>query len=67
MITNERQYQASRAQAARFRAAIDVPGSNISALHPRGRKALRDVAQSRLDEVSTMRPACYLHHDGDIG
>jgi hypothetical protein len=35
MTTNERQYQISKAQVARFRAAIDAPHSNTRALHPR--------------------------------
>ena len=51
MITNERQYQISKAQAAKFRAAIDAPGTNIRALHPRAQKALREAAQSQLDDL----------------
>ena len=43
MITNERQYQISKAQAAKFRAAIDAPDSSTRSLHPRARKALREV------------------------
>ena len=51
MITNERQYQISKAQVARFRAAIDAPDSNTRALHPRAQKALRQAAQSQLDDL----------------
>ncbi len=51
MITNERQYQISKARLAKFRAALDAPDSQTAALHPRARKALRDAAQSQLDEL----------------
>ncbi len=51
MITNERQYQISKAQAAKFLAAIDAPDTNARAPHPRARKALREAAQSQLDEL----------------
>ena len=51
MITNERQYQISRAQVAKFRAAIDAPHGSTRTLHPRAQKALRDAAQSQLDDL----------------
>ena len=51
MITNERQYQISKAQVAKFRAAIDAPEANASTLHPRARKALREAARSQLDDL----------------
>ena len=51
MITNERQYQISKAQAAKFRLAIDASDVHIGILHPRARKALRDAAQSQLDDL----------------
>ena len=51
MITNERQYQISKAQVAKFRAAIDTPDSTTRTLHPRARKALREAAQSQLDDL----------------
>ncbi len=59
MITNERQYQISKAQAAKFLAAIDAPDTNARAphprdaraFHPRARKALREAAQSHLDDL----------------
>ena len=53
MITNERQYQISKAQAAKFRAALDQPQARTAHLHPRARTALRDAAQSQLDELLT--------------
>ena len=37
MITNERQYQISKAQIAKFRTAIDAPDANTRALHQIGR------------------------------
>ena len=51
MITNERQYQISKAKVAKFRAAIDAPDSNTRMLHARARKALREAAQSQLDDL----------------
>ena len=51
MITNERQYQISKAQVAKFRAAIDAPGANASTLHARAQKALREAARSQLDDL----------------
>jgi len=51
MITNERQYQISKAQVAKFRAAIDAPDSNTRTLHPRAQKALREAAQSQLEDL----------------
>ena len=51
MITNERQYQISKAQAAKFRAAIGALDTNTRTLHPRARKALREAAQSQLDDL----------------
>ena len=51
MITNERQYQISKAQVAKFRAAIDAPDACIRTLPPRGQKALREAARSQLDDL----------------
>ena len=52
MITNERQYQISKAQVAKFRAAIEAPDSSTRTLHPRAQKALREAAQSQLDDLA---------------
>ena len=52
MITNERQCQISKAQVAKFRAAIEAPDSNTRKLHPRAQKALREAAQSQLDDLA---------------
>ena len=51
MITNERQYQITKAQVAKFRAALDAPDMKTRALHPRAQKALREAAQSQLDDL----------------
>ena len=51
MITNERQYQISKAKATKFRAAIDAPDTSTRRLHPRAQKALREAAQSQLDDL----------------
>jgi DNA-binding Xre family transcriptional regulator len=49
MITNERQYAITKAQAARFRDALAaaVP----QGMHPKALKAMREGAQSQLDEL----------------
>ncbi|MBL0088943.1 MAG: helix-turn-helix transcriptional regulator [Ideonella sp.] len=52
MITNERQYQISKAQVAKFRAAIEAPDSSTRSLHPRAQKALREAAQSQLNDLA---------------
>jgi DNA-binding Xre family transcriptional regulator len=52
LITNERQYQISKAQVAKFRAAIEAPDGNTHKLHPRAQKALREAAQSQLDDLA---------------
>lgn len=51
MITNERQYQISKAQVAKYRSAIDAPDSSTRTLRPRAQKALRDAARSQLDDL----------------
>ena len=51
MITNERQYQISKAQIAKFRAAINAPDANTHPLHPRAQKALREAVRSQLDDL----------------
>ena len=49
MITNERQYLITQAQAAKFREALaDAPAEGI---HPKALKAMRDGAQSQLAEL----------------
>jgi DNA-binding Xre family transcriptional regulator len=49
MITNERQYLITQAQAAKFREALaDVPAEG---LHPKALKAVRDGARSQLAEL----------------
>jgi DNA-binding Xre family transcriptional regulator len=49
MITNERQYAITKAQAAKFRAALEAdPPENM---HPKALKAMREGTQSQLDEL----------------
>jgi len=45
MITNERQYQISKARLAKFRAALDAPDSQAAALHPRAQGSARRRAE----------------------
>ena len=51
MITNERQYQISKAQVAKFRAAIDAPDSNTRTLHPRAQQSMRQRPSRQLDDL----------------
>ena len=49
MITNERQYLITQAQAAKFRAALAA--TPTGGPHPKALKAMRDGAQSQLAEL----------------
>lgn len=49
MITNERQYQITQMQAAKFRKALAA--TPAEGLHPKALKARRDGAQSQLAEL----------------
>lgn len=60
MIGNERQYQISKAQVAKFRAAIDAPSEVTGTLYPRARQALREAAESQLDDQLAVADALKL-------
>jgi DNA-binding Xre family transcriptional regulator len=49
MITNERQYLITQAQAAKFREALAA--APAEGLHPKAQKAMRDGAKSQLAEL----------------
>jgi HTH-type transcriptional regulator / antitoxin HigA len=49
MITNQRQYLNTRAQAERFREALATP--DATGLHPKAAKAMRAGIQSQLDDL----------------
>jgi DNA-binding Xre family transcriptional regulator len=49
MITNERQYLITQAQAAKFREALAA--APAEALHPKAQKAMRDGMRSQLAEL----------------
>ena len=49
MITNQRQYLNTQAQAERFRQALAAP--DAEGLHPRAAKAMRDGLRSQLDDL----------------
>jgi HTH-type transcriptional regulator/antitoxin HigA len=51
MITNQRQYLNTQAQAERFRQALAAP--DAKGLHPRAAKAMRDGLRSQLDDLET--------------
>jgi HTH-type transcriptional regulator/antitoxin HigA len=49
MITNQRQYQITQAQAERFRQALAAPAA--PGLHPKAAKAMRDGLKSQLHDL----------------
>jgi DNA-binding Xre family transcriptional regulator len=49
MITNQRQFLHTQAQAERFRAALDAP--DPGGMHPRALKAMRDGVLSQLGDL----------------
>lgn len=49
MITNQRQYLHTQAQAERFRQALVAP--DAAGLHPRAARAIRAGVQSQLDDL----------------
>ena len=49
MITNQRQYLNTRAEAERFRQALAAPAAK--GLHPKAAKAMRDGLKSQLDDL----------------
>ena len=51
MITNERQYRITKAQAERFRQALDSVDEQTAHLTPRLRQAMRDGLASQLEEL----------------
>jgi len=51
MITNQRQYLNTQAQAERFRRALAAP--DPKGLHPKAAKAMRDGLRSQLDDLET--------------
>lgn len=51
MITNQRQYLNTQAQAERFRQALAAP--DLEGLHPKAAKAMRDGLRSQLDDLET--------------
>jgi DNA-binding Xre family transcriptional regulator len=51
VITNERQYRITKAEAERFAAALAQPDEKVAHLHPRIRQAMREGAESQLEEL----------------
>lgn len=49
MITNQRQYLNTQAQAKRFLEALAAP--DVEGLHPKAAKAMRDGLRSQLDDL----------------
>jgi hypothetical protein len=51
VITNERQYRITKAEAGRFAEALAQPIEKLAHLHPRIRQAMREGAESQLEEL----------------
>ena len=51
MITNERQYAITKAQAARFKEALAKPDEQGKKLHPKVQKAMREGLRSQLQDL----------------
>jgi ribosome-binding protein aMBF1 (putative translation factor) len=65
MITNERQYRISKAEAERFEQALVASDKETAQLHPLLRQAMHDGLQSQLDELREQIVAYeHLRNDG---
>lgn len=53
MITNERQYAITRAQAERFRVSLAKADEQAKEMHPKVRKAMREGLESQLRDLET--------------
>src|SRR6266705_1240193 len=53
MITNERQYAITKAQAERFKEALNRPDRQGNKLHPKVQKAMREGLRSQLQDLET--------------
>ena len=53
MITNERQYAITKAQAKRFKEALTKGDEQGKTLHPKVRKAMRESLRSQLQDLET--------------
>ena len=53
MITNERQYAITKAQAERFKEALAKPDDQGKKLHAKIRQAMREGLQSQLEDLET--------------
>ena len=51
MITNERQYRITKAEAERFEQALACSEEKTAHLHPRLRQAMREGMESQLEEL----------------
>ena len=61
MIKNERQYRVTKAQADKFRRALDGLGKRTSPetqVHPLLQKAQEDALRSQLEQITLLCSAC---------
>ena len=63
MITNQRQYLNTQAQAKRFREALAAP--EPEGLHPKAAKAMRDGLRSQLEDLEAELGEYEILHNGE--
>jgi len=66
VITNERQYRITKAEAERFVAALHQEDEGLAHLHPSIRRAMREGAQSQLDELQDQLKEYEAAGDGPV-
>ena len=66
MITNERQYRITKSEAERFAVALAQPEEKLAHLHPRIRQAMRDGAESQLEELHEQLAEYEALRDGKV-
>jgi ribosome-binding protein aMBF1 (putative translation factor) len=66
MITNERQYRITKAEADRFAEALAHVEEENQSLHPRLRRAMRESLESELEDLREQLAAYEALRDGDI-
>lgn len=66
MITNERQYRITKSEAERFALALAQPEEKLAHLHPRIRQAMREGAESQLEELREQLAEYEALRDGKV-
>jgi DNA-binding Xre family transcriptional regulator len=66
VITNERQYLITKSEAERFAVALAQPEETLAHLHPRIRQAMREGADSQLEELREQLAEYEALRDGKV-